>query len=575
MDPLESGDPTRIGRYRLLGRLGAGGMGQVFFGRSTAGRAVAVKRIHPHFATDPSFRERFDREVTSARQVSGAFTAPVIDADPQADFPWLVTSYVPSLPLDSAVQRFGPLPEHTLRVLAAGLAEALNEIHRCGIIHRDLKPGNVLLAEDGPRVIDFGIARATEGGNATQAVIGTPGFMSPEQINGRDLTPASDIFTFGAVLAYAASGTGPFGEGAMPTVAFRIMQHEADLSALPASLRNMVAACLAKDEGQRPQPGRLLDALGDTAAGGPWLPPGMATAVSEQSHRATAMLSAGAGMTQGGMTQGDAQATSVMGVGQDPQRTGILPQDAAAPPAGSTQVMPGTGQQGPEMPPPSASATAVFPGQGAQAGQGTQAGRFEPPRADRTAVFGGDQPAPGQQGQPGQPGGPEDSYGALYRGAAAPAVDPRQAQREQEEERRREAERRAHEERLRVERDAAERAKRQARRAKAPSVWRFFLQLPLLLIPFVQIPLGIGAAYGWQWFTASEFYWSTPWYYSPDVLSLDGFLFALFLGYFIFNNLIGLDWLLRSLRARFVVGMVIAAVIFVGTNVGLSYFGFF
>lgn len=566
MDPLESGDPERIGRYRLLGRLGAGGMGQVFFGRSTAGRAVAVKRIHPHFATDPSFRERFDREVTSARQVSGAFTAPVIDADPQADFPWLVTSYVPSLPLDSAVQRFGPLPEHTLRVLAAGLAEALNEIHRCGIIHRDLKPGNVLLAEDGPRVIDFGIARATEGGNATQALIGTPGFMSPEQINGRDLTPASDIFAFGAVLAYAASGTGPFGEGAMPTVAFRITQHEADLSALPASLRNMVAACLTKDEGQRPQPGRLLDELGDTAAGGPWLPSSMASAVSEQSHRATAMLSGA------GMTQGDAQATSVMGAGQDPHRTGILPQDAASPSAGSTQVLPGAGPQGPGGPPTGASATAVFPGQG---------GQYQPPRADQTAVFGGEHTAAGQQGQqgqpghPGSPGGPEDSYGGLYRGAAAPVADPQQARRQQEEEQRRQAEQRAHEERLRVEREATERAKRQARRAKAPSVWRFFLQLPLLLIPFVQIPLGIGAAYGWQWFTASEVYWSTPWYYTPDVLSLDGFLFALFLGYFIFNNLIGLDWLLRSLRARFVVGIVIAAVIFVGTNVGLSYFEFF
>ncbi|MFD0775689.1 serine/threonine-protein kinase, partial [Streptomonospora algeriensis] len=314
MGPLERGDPERIGRYRLIGRLGAGGMGQVYFGRSAGGRPVAVKRIHPHLATDPSFRERFAREVTAARQVSGAFTAPVIDADPDDDVPWLVTSYVPSLPLDEAVRSHGGLPEHTLGVLAAGLAEALAEIHRVGLIHRDLKPGNVLLAEDGPRVIDFGIARATEGTAATQSVIGTPGFMSPEQIQGEHLTPGSDMFAFGAVLVYAAGGVGPFGEGAMPTLVMRVMQHDPDLSAVPAQLQRLVSACLAKDARYRPSPGQLLDALGDIPISESWLPAEVMRGVREQVAKTNTALSGADTTAEGAAGNADANgATSVLG----------------------------------------------------------------------------------------------------------------------------------------------------------------------------------------------------------------------------------------------------------------------
>ena len=249
------------------------------------------------YDADQSFRERFARE--SGRARVGGLTAQVVDADPAADPPWLVTAYVPSLPLDRAVREHGPLPEPSLRVLAAGLAEALTEIHRVGLIHRDLKPGNVLLAEDGPRVIDFGIARATEGTAATQSIIGTPGFMSPEQVQGAPLTPKSDMFAYGAVLVYAAR-VGPFG-GAMPTMVMRVLQHEPDLSGVPESLRGLVAACLAKDERNRPSPGDVLDALGDVPVGSSWLPPVFMRGIQDQVARMNAALS-GAPATEGDAT---------------------------------------------------------------------------------------------------------------------------------------------------------------------------------------------------------------------------------------------------------------------------------
>lgn len=347
MGPLESIDPERIGRYRLIGRLGAGGMGQVFFGRSAGGRAVAIKRIHPHLAADTSFRERFAREVNAARQVSGAFTAPVIDADPDDEVPWLVTSYVPSLPLDEAVEAHGPLPEASVRVLAAGLAEALVEIHRVGLIHRDFKPGNVLLAEDGPRVIDFGIARATDGTAATQSVIGTPGFMSPEQVQGEPLTPASDLFAYGAVLAHAVSGGGPFGEGNMPTMVMRIISKEPDLSGVPESLRHLLAACLSKDAKGRPSPGEILDYLGDVHVGQAWLPPAVMMGVQEQVAKINKALATSP--VDPGAT-GDHQRTEGLGAGGAAALGGVAGAAAGAAAAGalsddqSTRVAPASGQ---------------------------------------------------------------------------------------------------------------------------------------------------------------------------------------------------------------------------------------
>ncbi len=573
MGPLESSDPERIGRYRLIGRLGAGGMGQVFFGRSAGGRAVAVKRIHPHMAADASFRERFAREVNAARQVSGAFTAPVIDADPEDEVPWLVTSYVPSLPLDDAVQNHGPLPEPTVRVLAAGLAEALTEIHRVGLIHRDLKPGNVLLAEDGPRVIDFGIARATDGTAATQSVIGTPGFMSPEQVQGETMTPASDLFAYGAVLSYAATGGGPFGEGNMPTMVMRIISHEPDLSRLPENLRQLVAACLAKDPNARPTPGQILDYVGDVPAGTAWLPPAVMSGVQEQVAQVNKALATSAGetaaheRTQQGMGPGGAAllggaagaaagAAAAHAPGED-ARTQAAPRDAQTGQGAddATSVM-GRSQQGPQGTAPLPATQQQSPPT-AQYGQGAQ---NQDPYAD---LYGEPRSRTGrQQGRQDQ---------------ARPQQEQRRRQeeqrRQQEDQRRRQEEQRAHRERLRAEQEATRRAQAQARRAAQPGLWSFVKLLPLLVLPLIQIPLGYGAALAWSWFTTETDVWTgTPSYFEP--LSMDSFWHATMLGYFLLNNLVSLEYLIRSLRTSYVVGSVLALAVIAATNGLLYSFGF-
>jgi serine/threonine protein kinase len=284
--PLEPGDPARVGDYRLLGRLGGGGMGQVFYGRSAGGRPVAVKLVRAEYGADPQFRRRFAVEVQAARRVGGFFTAQVVDADPDAERPWLVTAYVPGPSLRAAVEEHGALPVATARVLGAGLAEGLAAIHECGLVHRDLKPGNVILAADGPRVIDFGIARALESTSATTtgAVFGTPAFMSPEQARGdREIGPASDVFSLGSVLAYAVTGVPPFGDGLPTAVVYRIVQERPDLKGVPAELREVVRACLAKDPDARPDLSDVLTACAAPEDGGEaWLPPqvdSMVTAV--------------------------------------------------------------------------------------------------------------------------------------------------------------------------------------------------------------------------------------------------------------------------------------------------------
>ena len=212
---LQPGDPRTIGPYRLTGRLGQGGMGEVFLGVSPGGRPVAVKAIRAELTADPQFRARFRQEVAAARRVSGVFTAAVVDADIDGPVAWLATSYVQGPSLEEAVDSHGPLPEASLLALAAGLAESLTAIHSAGVVHRDLKPSNVLLAQDGPRVIDFGISRAAESTALTRTglVIGSPGFMSPEQATGGETGQPTDIFSLGAVLAFAATGEGPFGKG--------------------------------------------------------------------------------------------------------------------------------------------------------------------------------------------------------------------------------------------------------------------------------------------------------------------------------------------------------------------------
>ncbi|GAA2329181.1 serine/threonine-protein kinase [Streptomyces cuspidosporus] len=263
MSELQPTDPRQVGRYRITGLLGAGGMGRVYLGHSPGGRLVAVKVVRPDLAEDPGFRRRFAREVAAARKVNGFFTAAVVDADPDGSPPWLATAYVPGLPLDKAVAAHGPWPAESVRALGAGLAEALEAIHAAGLVHRDLKPSNVLIAPDGPRVVDFGISVAAEATalTSTGMVVGTPGFMAPEQLTGKPVTPATDVFALGAVLAYAATGVGPFGAGSAQALNFRIVYEEPDLAELPAPGLEIIARCLAKDHARRPAVAELVEEL--------------------------------------------------------------------------------------------------------------------------------------------------------------------------------------------------------------------------------------------------------------------------------------------------------------------------
>lgn len=280
MDELQPGDPPVAGPYRLIGRLGSGGMGRVFLGQSPGGRLVAVKVIRSELATDPEFRARFAREVAAARTVSGLFTAQVANADPDAVVPWLATAYVAGPSLAQAVTAHGPLPVPSVRALAAALAEALTAIHAAGIVHRDLKPTNVLLAQDGPRVIDFGISRAAEASalTGTGLVVGSPGFMSPEQAHGGEIGPPSDVFSLGAVIAFAATGEGPFGGGSVPALLYRVVHNQPEISGVPGPVRSIVERCLAKDPDQRPTSGQILAELGSPSAETEWLPRAVAEA---------------------------------------------------------------------------------------------------------------------------------------------------------------------------------------------------------------------------------------------------------------------------------------------------------
>ena len=265
---LQPGDPPQVGPYRLVGRLGCGGMGRVFMGLSAGGRPVAVKVIRAELAADAEFRIRFGREVAAARQVSGLFTALVVDADVDGPVPWLATAYVAGPSLSEAVSSHGPMSSRSALALAAGLAEGLSAIHAAAVVHCDLKPSNVLLSRDGPRVIDFGISRAAEAVSVPGAdlVVGSPGFMSPEQAVGEEVGPPSDVFSLGAVLAFAATGRGPFGEGSSPELAYRLVYGQPNLDPMPAELRPLVGHCLAKDPSQRPTADELLAAVGAVQA---------------------------------------------------------------------------------------------------------------------------------------------------------------------------------------------------------------------------------------------------------------------------------------------------------------------
>jgi serine/threonine protein kinase len=262
-----------MGSYVLLGRLGAGAMGRVYLARSAAGRLVAVKTIRPEYAAESDFRARFAREVAAARRVSGVFTAAVVAADPDAEVPWLATAYVPAPALDHLVQTCGPLPVPAVRWLAAGCAEALESIHEAGLVHRDLKPSNVLVAPDGPRVIDFGVARAVEriSLTTTHGSVGTPAYMAPEQA--RDTSKAivaSDVFSLGSTLLFAASGHAPYQGDTVMDVLVRLATEPPDLDGLPTELTGIVVGCLQRDPRGRPTPAELLADLAphlDSAGG--------------------------------------------------------------------------------------------------------------------------------------------------------------------------------------------------------------------------------------------------------------------------------------------------------------------
>ncbi|MEU3598708.1 serine/threonine-protein kinase [Streptomyces sp. NPDC006798] len=356
MEPLSPDEPRVIGPYRLVGRLGAGGMGRVYLGRSSGGRTVAVKAVHPYVAHDPSFRARFRREIEAARRVGGRWTAPVLDADPEAAVPWVATGFFAGPPLSAAVDEHGPLSGRAVRGLGAGLAEALAAVHGLGLVHRDVKPSNVLLTLDGPRLIDFGIARAVDGTSAltsTGVTVGSPGFMPPEAILGKDVTGAADVFSLGAVLAFAASGHTPFRGGTTATLLYKVVHEEPELGPMDDELRELVFRCLEKEPAARPEPGEILTLLapdGPSALIGPgWLPGAL---VEQVSRTAVGLLDLEAGdgpaaVREPGPGEGEAASGLVPFTEFSAEPiSGPGPEGAAGPVA-----RPGSGGFGPPTPP--------------------------------------------------------------------------------------------------------------------------------------------------------------------------------------------------------------------------------
>ncbi|WP_371596944.1 protein kinase [Streptomyces sp. NBC_00564] len=295
--PLEDGDPQVVGGYRLVARLGAGGMGRVYLSHTPGGRAVAVKVIRPELAENPEFRKRFRAEVASASRVHGLYTAPVVDSDTEGSMPWCATAYVPGPSLADAVRDHGPLPVDTVLRLIAGVAEALQAVHREGIVHRDLKPSNVLLAADGPRVIDFGVARAADTTSVTQSgtALGTIAYMAPEQILGGEALASADVFALGQTAVFAATGGAAFGEGDPHAVLYRVVHEEPDLSRVPMEIRELVARCLRKPAAERPSVEEVIRSVstiqtnrGDEArfTSGAWLPGELAAGIAARAEGA-------------------------------------------------------------------------------------------------------------------------------------------------------------------------------------------------------------------------------------------------------------------------------------------------
>ncbi|MFF7649048.1 serine/threonine protein kinase [Streptomyces sp. NPDC007983] len=420
MEDLGAEDPRWIGEYRLLRRLGAGGMGRVFLAHSARGRTVAVKLVQTELAQQAEFRRRFTQEVRAAQRVGGEWTAPVLDADTEAATPWVATGYIAGPSLHAIVAESGPLPERTVRILGNGLTRALRSIHGAGLVHRDLKPSNVLITIDGPRVIDFGIARALEtvtDGILTRsgAVVGSPGFMSPEQVRGERVTPASDVFCLGSVLAFAATGRQPFGtaDSGVHAVMYRIAQEEPDLTGLPDGLRELVTDCLRKTPEERPG----LDALLDRTAGPedeagadaePWLPGGL---VAQLGRHAVQLLDV--------ETPASPVRPAVPAPPPLPPTAGAVPPPPPGPPSATSYPL--------APPPPSTPPPAATPPRPPSAPPRTAERREEAPDAPESRPGGEVAPAAGPpRGEPQGSGSPQgEPQGAGPYAAGGPAAGPR------------------------------------------------------------------------------------------------------------------------------------------------------
>ncbi|MFF3750685.1 PQQ-binding-like beta-propeller repeat protein [Streptomyces sp. NPDC002018] len=383
----EAERPDHAGHYLLEAALGSGGMGVVHLATSASGLRLAVKVIHVNHASDPEFRARFRQEVAAARRVSGAFTAPVVDADPEAERPWMATLFIDGPTLSERVKRSGPLNADELFRLGAGLAEGLRDIHRAGVVHRDLKPSNVLLASDGPKVIDFGISRPADSDLRTETgkLIGTPPFMAPEQFQRpREVGPAADVFAMGALLVHAATGRGPFDSDSPYVVAYQVVHNEPDLAGVPESLLPLVARCLSKEPEKRPTPDELMAAL-RTSGHGPWEPRGTADASRPAGARGARSLIPAQRRWPEAAGSEDSEPTNHSGHPGRPGRPGRSGRSGAAGEAGEARD---AGDAGEGRAGGVGSAADVFPGDGsvppAPAGDGFRTTRLRAGRQPGT-----------------------------------------------------------------------------------------------------------------------------------------------------------------------------------------------